>query len=122
MAITTNTDNKSITIGHGTITTTKGADVPAQPEAGTAVTVLDSITVNNGHVTGYANKVITLPKDTTYSVAGAVANANNVATYTTTLTASTGDSTSSVVKITSDNLKVTSSSNTVTMNLEWGSF
>lgn len=122
MAITTNTDNKSITIGHGTITTTKGADVPAQPEAGTAVTVLDSITVNNGHVTGYANKVITLPKDTTYSVAGAVANANNVATYTTTLTASTGDSTSSAVKITSDNLKVTSSSNTVTMNLEWGSF
>ena len=114
----------TITIKHDTINTTKKTDTTAAPSAGTSFTVLDSLNFSNGHVTGYTNKVVTLPadNDTTYSLNNAVTAANNIATHKSVLTASNGNETESVVNITSSNLKVTASNKTITMNLEWGSF
>jgi hypothetical protein len=123
MSVTSNTDTDTLTIAHGTVTTTKGTDTTASPDAGTTVTVLDSITTSNGHVTGYVNKVITLPEDTTSAIAGAVSSVTNGAKFTTTLTESNTDTSKSELSITSTSLKVAAASaNAMTINLEWGSF
>lgn len=123
MSVTSNTDTDTLTIAHGTVTTTKGTDTTASPDAGTTVTVLDSITTSNGHVTGYVNKVITLPEDTTSAIAGAVSSVTNGAKFTTTLTESNTDTSKSELSITSTSLKVAAASaSAMTINLEWGSF
>lgn len=53
----------SITVNHGTITTQEGTGTTASPSHGTSFTVLDSITTDNGHVTGFVKKTVTLPGD-----------------------------------------------------------
>lgn len=124
IAISASAANKTITVNHGTIETTNGTADAVSPGHGGNFTVLDSVTVVNGHVTDWKTKTVNLPTDnnTTYNYAGAVSAANNVATYTTTLTGSDGKKPTATMKITSDNLTVSASSNTVTMNLEWGKF
>lgn len=124
IAISASAANKTITVNHGTIETTSGTADAVSPGHGGNFTVLDSVTVVNGHVTNWKTKTVNLPTDnnTTYNYAGAVSATNNVATYTTTLTGSDGKKPTATMKITSDNLTVSANSNTVTMNLEWGKF
>ena len=64
IVVTPNTTDKKITIKHQDFTTTKNStNATAAPAHGGTVEVLGSITVDNGHVTGYQNKTITLPAD-----------------------------------------------------------
>lgn len=116
------TENDGIKVSHAAITTTKKSNTTAAPGAGETVTVLDSIDVNNGHVTGYTNKVITLPADTTSAIAGKVESVTNGAKFTTTLTESNGDNSSSVLSVTSTSLAVSAGTNAMSINLVWGSF
>lgn len=60
-------------VKHATITTTPATDAATATYGGT-FNVIDSITVANGHVTGYNTKTITLPTsdDTTYDLSADV--------------------------------------------------
>lgn len=116
------TEDRNIKVNHATIETKAKSNTTAAPNAGETVTVLDSVEVTNGHVTGYTNKVITLPADTTSAIAGKVENVTNGAKFTTTLTETNGDSSSSAVSVTSTSLEVTAATNAMTINLVWGSF
>ena len=67
LAVSTTTDGKidykHKNVGHNPTTS------EASPEAEETFTAIDSITVNDqGHVTGYNTKTVTLPKDTTSSI------------------------------------------------------
>lgn len=71
MVLTTDTANDKITIAHETFTTTKASkNTTATPAHGGTFDVLDSVTTDNGHVTGYTVKTVTLPVDnnTTYTI------------------------------------------------------
>lgn len=55
----------TVTYSHGTVTTTPATST-ASPSHGGTFTCIDSVTVSNGHVTGYNTKTVTLP--TQYSL------------------------------------------------------
>jgi hypothetical protein len=59
--------NDVVTIGHADITTTP-TDNTGSPAFNGTLDVIDSVTLANGHVTGYNVKTITLPTETTLSV------------------------------------------------------
>ena len=50
----------TVTYSHGTVTTTKATSTQTATHSGT-FTCIDSVTVSNGHVTGYNTKTVTLP-------------------------------------------------------------
>lgn len=78
-----------------------------------------------GHLSEIDTTVFTLPADnnTTYKLTGSATAASNTATITNTLTDSSSSNAGTVsAKIASSSLSITAASNTITMNLEWGSF
>ena len=120
------TDNK-ITIKHADFTTTKAAtNTTAAPTHGGTFDVLDSIVTDNGHITGYTVKTVTLPADNNakYTMSGiTTASITGGASATINLTGSGGGSNSSAtMNVTSSSLKVAAGTKAMTIDLEWGSF
>ena len=92
MVLTTDTANDKITIAHEAFTTTKASNnTTAAPSHGGTFDVLDSVTTDNGHITGYTVKTVTLPADN-----NATYTFNNNNTNTLTLTGAGGGATTSV--------------------------
>lgn len=120
------TDNK-ITIKHADFTTTKTAtNTTVAPSHGGTFDVLDSIVTDNGHITGYTVKTVTLPADNNakYTMSGiTTASIAGGASATINLTGSDGGSNSSAtMNVTSSSLKVAAGTKAMTIDLEWGSF
>ena len=126
ISLSADSENDTIIINHEIISTTPGTADDISPDHGGNFTVLDSINTSNGHIIGYKTKTINLPddEDTLYDLSGNIDGdiENNTATFTTTLTSSKNDIDTSVLELTSSSLKVTASSNSISLNLEWGSF
>lgn len=111
MVLTTDTTNDKITIAHEAFTTTKASkNTTATPAHGGTFDVLDSVTTDNGHVTGYTVKTVTLPVDnnTTYTISAK----NNIIT----LDGSTGTDTTVTLAAGSDiNVSTGTSDNKITI-------
>lgn len=60
-------DGSTVTIAHASVTTTPATSTAAPNYEGT-FTAIDGLTIDNGHVTGYNTKTITLPDDTLYDI------------------------------------------------------
>ena len=130
MAVTSNVDDKTITVAHGTVSTTTDSEGTVELNYGgdkNSFTVLSSVALANGHITNYKTKTFTLPalpedQDTTYSYGGALSVANNVATYTTTLTGSDNESSAATLELTSNSIDILEKNGKVCMDLTWGEF
>lgn len=115
----------SVNIKHGTYDTAKTTDNKSLTNGGT-FDVIDSITYNNGHISGINTKTIqTIEYKPGPDIVAEGASANSV-TVSHTLQAGTSvlvsDKTANMV-LKSDTLKLTASDgNTVTADLVWGSF
>ena len=115
----------SVNIKHGTYDTAKTTDNKSLTNGGT-FDVIDSITYNNGHISGINTKTIqTIEYKPGPDIATKEDGTNSV-TVSHTLQAGTGvlvsDKTANMV-LKSDTLKLTvSNNNTVTADLVWGSF
>ena len=124
--ITTGASNNTITVAHEAFSTSESAATAVKPAHGGTFTVLDSITTDNGHVTGYAVKTVQLPADNnaTYSLSGiTTTSVTGGAQATVNLTgAGGGASTSATLDITSSSLKVAAGTKKMTIDLEWGTF
>lgn len=133
---------KQITVSHGEITTdTNPTPLPKDQytgqEPGTALTipVIKTITVNNGHVTGWTIQNYEVI-DTSFELTGvdtSASAANNVATVTSTVsyrdqTGSARNDVDTSFTVSSDNLNVTATNATsstaadVKVNFVWGTF
>lgn len=113
----------SVNIKHGTYDTAKTTDNKSLTNGGT-FDVIDSITYDNGHITGINTKTIqTLEYRPGPDSASQDAGANSV-TVKHTLLAGTGlvSNDNAKMVLSSDTLKLTASGNTVTADLVWGSF
>ena len=120
----TSPNQLSVNIKHGTYDTAKTTDNKSLTNGGT-FDVIDSITYNNGHISGINTKTIqTLEYKPGPDNVSKDENANSV-TISHTLQAGTSlvsDKTANMV-LKSDTLKLTASDgNTVTADLVWGSF
>lgn len=120
----TSPNQLSVNIKHGTYDTAKTTDNKSLTNGGT-FDVIDSITYNNGHISGINTKTIqTLEYKPGPDNVSKDENANSV-TISHTLQAGTSlvsDKTANMV-LKSDTLKLTASAgNTVTADLVWGSF
>lgn len=120
----TSPNQLSVNIKHGTYDTAKTTDNKSLTNGGT-FDVIDSITYNNGHISGINTKTIqTLEYKPGPDNVNKDENANSV-TISHTLQAGTSlvsDKTANMV-LKSDTLKLTASAgNTVTADLVWGSF
>lgn len=127
IAVSTGASDNKITIKHEDFTTTKAAtNTTAKPAHGETFDVLDSIVTDNGHITGYTVKTVTLPSDNNakYTMSGITTAAiANGASATVNLTGSGGGSNSSAtMNVTSTSLKVAAGTKAMTIDLEWGSF
>lgn len=113
----------SVTIKHDTYDTTPTTDNKSLTNGGT-FDVIDSITYDNGHITGINTKTI---QTLEYKPGPDIAtreDATNTVTVAHTLQTTTGlvsDENAKMV-LKSNTLKLTASSNTVTADLVWGSF
>ena len=116
----------SVNIKHDTYNTAKTTDNKSLTNGGT-FDVIDSITYNNGHISGINTKTIqTIEYKPGPDIASNDAGGANSVTVSHTLQAGTGvlvsDKTANMV-LKSDTLKLTASDgNTVTADLVWGSF
>lgn len=119
----TSPNQLSVNIKHGTYDTAKTTDNKPLTNGGT-FDVIDSITYNNGHISGINTKTIqTLEYKPGPDNVSKDENTNSV-TVSHTLQAGTSlvsDKTAKMV-LSSDTLKLTASGNTVTADLVWGSF
>lgn len=113
----------SVNIKHGTYNTEKTTDNKSLTNGGT-FDVIDSITYNNGHISGINTKTIqTVEYKPGPDVATKDAGTNSV-TVAHNLSAGgklVSDANAKMV-LSSDTLKLTASGNTVTADLVWGSF
>lgn len=113
----------SVNIKHGTYNTAETTDNKSLTNGGT-FDVIDSITYNNGHISGINTKTIqTVEYKPGPDSASKDADANSV-TVKHTLSAGgnlVSDDNAKMV-LSSDTLKLTASGNTVTADLVWGSF
>lgn len=113
----------SVNIKHGTYDTAKTTDNKSLTNGGT-FDVIDSITYNNGHISGINTKTIhTVEYKPGSDIATKDDGANSV-TVKHTLSAGgnlVSDDNAKMV-LSSDTLKLTASGNTVTADLVWGSF
>ena len=113
----------SVNIKHGTYDTAKTTDNKSLTNGGT-FDVIDSITYNNGHISGINTKTIqTVEYKPGPDVATKNADSNSV-TVAHNLSAGgnlVSDANAKMV-LSSDTLKLTASGNTVTADLVWGSF
>lgn len=113
----------SVNIKHGTYDTAKTTDNKSLTNGGT-FDVIDSITYNNGHISGINTKTIqTLEYKPGPDSASKDAGANSV-TVKHTLSAGGNlvSADNAKMVLSSDTLKLTASGNTVTADLVWGSF
>lgn len=113
----------NVTIKHDTYDTTPTTDSKSLTNGGT-FDVIDSVTYDNGHITGINTKTIqTLEYKPGPDSASKDANTNSV-TVTHTLQAGTSlvSDTNAKMVLKSDTLKLTASGSTVTADLVWGSF
>ena len=115
--LSVSTSDKTISIAHNTFTTTKGTDTTDAPKAGQTVTVLDSIITDNGHVTGYTNKVITLPEDKDTTSRLSVESGNVIR-----LSESNNDHTDVTLQNSDGYISITGNSETDTIALEHKSY
>lgn len=133
MVVTTSTTGSAgvITVAHEAFTTTPDAQVAGTLSHGGKFTVVQAITADNGHVTGYETKEWTLPADqnATYTLDGAVTAITGGVKVTDTLNGANGGSTTtSVIGYVSDSLTIASATKgsdedaRVSINFEWGSF
>lgn len=128
IAMTDDAARKTITINHAAYSTTLGgtAQEPQNLAAkGTFTAVTNVKRDATGHLSEIDTTTFTLPADnnTTYRLTGSATAANNIATISNSLTDSSSNNAGTVsAKITSSSLNISAVSNTVTMNLEWGSF
>lgn len=120
-----------ITVKHADFTTTPDPQAAGTLSHGGKFTVVQAITADNGHVTGYETKEWTLPADqnATYSLNGAAATVTGGVKVTHTLDGSNGGSDStSVIGYVSDNLTIatkaagTGEDARLSINFEWGTF
>lgn len=113
----------SVNIKHGTYDTTETTDNKSLTNGGT-FDIIDSITYDNGHISGINTKTIqTVEYKPGPDVATKDADTNSV-TVTHNLSAGgnlVSDANAKMV-LSSDTLKLTASGNTVTADLVWGSF
>lgn len=113
----------SVTIKHDTYDTTPTTDGKSLTNGGT-FDVIDSITYDNGHITGINTKTIQTLEYKPGPDSATRDDATNSVTVKHTLQAGTSlvsdDNAKMVLK--SDTLKLTASGNTVTADLVWGSF
>lgn len=129
ITMTDDASKGTITVNHGAYDTTLAA-TPQNPQTLTAGKTFTAVTGVKRDATGHLSEidttVFTLPTDnnTTYKLTGsATAATDNTATITNTLTDSSSNNAGTVsAKIASSSLKITAASNTITMNLEWGTF
>lgn len=129
IAMTDDASNKTITIKHAAYDTALAA-TPQDPQTLTAGETFTAVTGvkrdGTGHLSEIDTTVFTLPADnnTTYSFSGSATVANNIATITNVLTekGSNNSAGTSTTKINSSSLKISAVSNTITMDLEWGTF
>ena len=131
ITMTDDAANGTITIGHKAYTvpleatpSESGQTIDASDRTFTVVTGVKRDAT--GHLSEIDTTKFTLPVDnnTTYSFSGKAAAENNVATITNALTEK-GSNTSagtSITKIDSGSLKISATNNTITMDLEWGTF
>lgn len=129
ITMTDDASNKTITVNHAAYDTTLAA-TPQDPQtlaAGKTFTAVTGVKRDGtGHLSEINTTVFTLPADqnTTYSFSGSATVKGNEATITNALTekGSNNSAGTSTTKINSSSLKISAVSNTITMNLEWGSF
>lgn len=129
ITMTDDASNKTITVNHAAYDTTLAA-TPQDPQtlaAGKTFTAVTGVKRDGtGHLSEIDTTVFTLPADqnTTYSFSGSATVKGNEATITNALTekGSNNSAGTSTTKINSSSLKISAASNTITMNLEWGSF
>lgn len=129
ITMTDDASKGTITVNHGAYDTTLAA-TSQDPQTLTAKGTFTAVTGVKRDATGHLSEidttVFTLPADnnTTYKLTGsATAATDNTATITNTLTDSSSNNAGTVsTKIASSSLKITAASNTITMNLEWGTF
>lgn len=128
---TTEGSSGKITIKHEDFTTTPDPQTAQTLSHGGKFTVIQAISAENGHVTGYQTKEWTLPADqnATYSLNGAAAAVTGGVKVTHTLDGSNGGSDStSVIGYVSDNLTIatktagTGEDARLSINFEWGTF
>lgn len=113
----------SVTIKHDTYDTTPTTDGKSLTNGGT-FDVIDSITYDNGHITGINTKTIQTLEYKPGPDSATRDDATNTVTVAHTLQAGTSlvsDKNAKMV-LKSDTLKLTASGNTVTADLVWGSF
>lgn len=113
----------SVTIKHDTYDTTPTTDGKSLTNGGT-FDVIDSITYDNGHITGINTKTIQTLEYKPGPDSATRDDATNTVTVAHTLQAGTNlvsDKNAKMV-LKSDTLKLTASGNTVTADLVWGSF
>lgn len=122
---------KTITIGHNTYDTTLAA-TPQDPQIISAsdrtfTTVTNVKRDATGHLSEIDTTTYTLPADnnTTYKLTGSATATGNVATIKNSLDETSGSNNNAgatTTKITSSSLAVSATNNTITMDLEWGTF
>lgn len=134
ITLTDNAADGQITVGHAaygtTITPTKDTESNGLLTHGGTFTVVTAVARDaTGHVSGYTTKEFTMPADnnTTYELSGkAIVSDTGVATISTVLTADGATDAGAVqANIQSSSLKVsapTGTTNTIAIDLEWGSF
>lgn len=113
----------SVTIKHDTYDTTSTTDGKSLTNGGT-FDVIDSVTYDNGHITGINTKTIQTLEYKLGPDSATRDDATNTVTVAHTLQAGTSlvsDKNAKMV-LKSDTLKLTASGNTVTADLVWGSF
>lgn len=124
-AVTVTGAATGITVAHADVASSKSSTTET-PTAGSKVTVVKDVTVNaQGHATGVKTVEITLPvdKDTTYTMNSTVAAAGNGAKFTANLVDSNNSNKGTAnLTINSNSLNVAASANTMTIEMEWGSF
>lgn len=122
-----------VTLAHKAGTTV--AAVPDKDTSGNAITTnlthtgtftvaTGVVTDSTGHVTGYNTRTFKLPSDnnTTYALSASASKNDNTVTITNTLKPNNGTTTYGTFALKSNNLSVSNSGTTVTMDLVWGSF
>lgn len=120
--ISATVSGNKLTVTHNTHAGTKKTATGDAMYHKSTFSAITGLTLSNGHINDYTVTTFTLP-DGDWTLSGtADAVSNNVATFTSTLSGPNGASSTSALKLTSSNLTLSKESDTVEINLVWGSF